>query len=100
MGKARRVIGMAFALLLAGSVSYCSYGFLSAESRVKGLCAEIRPGMPLSELKAFSARHGLRAPTKPSGINYLVESRSFGRYGCEVLLESGSVRTSRYLFTD
>lgn len=56
--------------------------------------------MSFAELQAFALQHGLRSPRRESGVNYLVETRTFGRYGCEVLLERGVVKESQYIFTD
>jgi len=86
--------------MLVGMVSYCSYGYMSAEGRLRGLCAEIKPGMSLADLQAFSLQHGLRSPTNKAGINYLVETRTFGRYGCAVLIEGGIVKESKYNYAD
>lgn len=96
----KRTISLLFGLVLAGGLTYCTYGYVTAESRLNALCAEISPGMSFRELEAFSARHGLRSPRNPSGVNYLVETRTFGRYGCRVLLEGGVVKKSEYTFAD
>ena len=100
MGKYRQRAKLVLALILVGGLSYCSYGYMSAESRLRELCAEIRPGMSFRELQDFSVQHGLHPPTNKVGMNYLVEKRTFGRYGCAVRLEDSVVKESRYNFAD
>lgn len=100
MAKVRRLLNISVGLALIGSVAYCVYGYGTAETRVQAVCAEIKPGMSIPELRRFAKEHGLSLPTLDSGVTFLVESRTFGRYGCEVTLESGAVRTSKYNFAD
>lgn len=100
MGTARRSLHVAVGVALIGSIGYCAYGYVSAEQRVRGLCAQIKPGMSISELRGFESEHGLRAPAQDSGMAFLVERRTFGRFGCQVTLERGVVRASEYNFAD
>jgi len=71
-----------------------------AEQRVRALCAEISPGMSIDSLRSFAASHGMKYPSQRSGVNYLVESRTFGRYGCRVDTENGVVKRSAFSFAD
>lgn len=101
MPKLRRVLNSVFVLLLLSGISYCSYNFASAEGRVKDLCSQIKPGMAFSELKAFGSEHGLGPqPHNESGIIFMVESKTYGRYGCRILLEAGQVKTAEYNFAN
>lgn len=92
-----KVIGV---LVLAGA-SYVSYGFVSAEGRLKEVCGQIKPGMSVAELRAFGKKHGL-GPAAPgdSGVHFMAETRTFGRYGCTVILEAGIVKDAKYNFAD
>ena len=92
-----KVIGV----LILASASYVFYSFISAEGRLKEVCGQIKPGMPVAELRAFGKKHGL-GPGAPgeSGVHFLVESRTFGRYGCTVILEAGIVKDAKYNFAD
>jgi len=100
MGKVLRTVYFVAGLALIGSIGYCAYGYGSAETRIRGLCAQFKQGMPISELRNFAMEHGLRPPTSDSGVSFLVEGRTFGRFGCKVTLEGGVVRTSEYHFAD
>jgi hypothetical protein len=87
-------------ILILGSLAYCGYGYATAERRVRALCAEISPGMSIEWLRSFADLHGLKNPPQQSGQSYLVESRTFGRYGCRVDTENGEVKYSTFSFAD
>ncbi len=88
--------GVFAALLLAGAAWYV-VNFIWAESRVKALCSQIKPGMPMAELKAFGLQHGLGPqPGKEFGIVFMGERKTNGRYSCKIFLEAGVVKTAEY----
>jgi hypothetical protein len=99
MNGRRRILNTAGGLLLLGGLGYYIYGFASAESRLTARCAKIKPGLSIEELRVFAVEHGLRAP-RGEGLNYLVETKTFGRYGCRVTVENKTVKESRYDFAD
>jgi hypothetical protein len=95
-----RIFRLFLGLVLISGIGFCSYNFSTAETRVRGLCSQITPGMSLVELRTFAQRHGL-GPVQPhDGLNYMVETRSFGRHGCRTLVKSGVVQESDYTFAD
>jgi len=98
MGSIRRVVSLSMGLGLVGGISYCSYNFASAEGRVRELCSQIQPGMSVAQLREFASTHGLDPKPRESGASYIVESKTFGRFGCKVLLEGGVVKLAEYNF--
>ena len=96
----RQAANTVFGILILGSLAYCGYGYATAERRVRALCAEINPGMSIESLRFFATSHGLKYPSQDSGANYLIESRTFGRYGCRVDTENGVVKRSAFSFAD
>lgn len=92
----RRVSGLlvVFGILWLGA--YYLYGYLTAATRLAALCAAVRPGTSVAELKTFGTRHGLIGHTAESGEIFLVEKRTFGHYGCRILIERGVVTQSAY----
>ena len=95
----RQALNSAAGLALLAGVAYCSYGYFTAESRVKALCASIPKGSTADSLAKFASLHGL---SDPSGHNpdFLVERRTFGRYGCKLHWENGVLTQSEYNFAD
>lgn len=95
-----RAASKLFALLAVGGVAYYIHEFASAERRIKEVCSQIKPGMSMLQLQTFGVEQGLTRPHTESGINYMVERRTYGRYGCKLLLEAGVVKEAEYNFAD
>lgn len=95
-----RTVAISIALILVGGIVYQIYGYATGKDRMKATCAAIKPGMTVSELKEFAHSHGLHSPKRDSGLMYLAEARSFGRYACKVLLETGVVKQSEHNYAD
>lgn len=89
-----------FALLLLAGFGYFFYLSITAEPRVRLLCAQIPPGMALADLQSFAERHSLGPGKAHEDLNYLVETKSFGRHGCKVMVKNGLVQTSEYTYAD
>jgi hypothetical protein len=96
-----RILGV-IGVLLATSITYCTYGFATAEGIIKKLCSQINSGMPISELRAFSDENGLMLPrsVRNTGIAFINETRTFGRFDCMIILETGRVKNVKYNFLD
>jgi hypothetical protein len=101
MPKFPRTFNSALGLMLLAGISYCTLNFASAQGRIQDLCRQTKLGMSLSELRLFASAHGLGPqPRMQSGVNYLVESQTFGRHGCQIVLEAGQVTSADYNFAD
>jgi hypothetical protein len=100
MSKTGRIFSIVAVAALVGYIAYVAYGYGTAESRVRGMCAEIKPGMAVAQLRRFAEARGLSAPSRESGATLLAEKRTFGRFGCKVTLQDGVVRASEYGFAD
>lgn len=96
-----RVIALGLMGLVIVGIGYCTSNFIGAEARVRAVCEQIKPGMPIAELQAFGLEHGLGGlPFPQSGINFMVEKKTAGRFGCKVVLEAGVVKEVTYHFSD
>jgi hypothetical protein len=71
VSKVSKVANLITGLLIVGSISYCSYSFGSAESRMRQTCSEIT----VVALSAFAKEHGLNLPQE-SGVIFMVESKT------------------------
>lgn len=56
--------------------------------------------MSVAELREYADEQGLGPPPKESGVSFLVEGKTFGRWGCEVVTEAGYVKHVKYIFHD
>ena len=100
MSKFRKTISMLFVIAMLSGIAYCTNNFVTAESRVRALCDEIQPGISVAELRKFASEHGLSSHIKESGISFMVETKTYGRYGCIITTESGIVKKAEYNFAD
>ena len=99
MSPLRRKFNVAVGVVLLLIPAYCGYNFATAKARVRELYTQIKPGMSLSDFQTFVSEHGLW-PRPREGVNYAVESRTFGRWGCKVIVEKGVVNQSEYNFAN
>ncbi|MEQ1533959.1 MAG: hypothetical protein HOO97_07845 [Sideroxydans sp.] len=96
-----RGIAIGVVVLTVIGASYCTNNFISAEKRVRAVCEQIKPGMTISQLQEFGLANGLGGlPYPRPGINFMVEKKSAGRYGCKVFLDAGLVKQVEYQFSD
>lgn len=96
-----RNIAIGVVVLVIVGASYCTNNFISAEKRVKAVCEQIKPGLTVAQLQEFGLAHGLGGlPYPQPGVNFMVEKKSAGRYGCQVFLEAGLVKSVAYQFSD
>ena len=100
MQKTRKTINLIVGLCLFLVMSRCSYSFITAGDRMKQTCKEIEVGMTVVQLDVFARRHGLSVPYKESGVIFLSESETFGRWSCRVVLDKGVVQSAEYNFAD
>jgi hypothetical protein len=96
----RRALTFILGGIVLSGAAYSAYIFLSAESRVRSACAQIKPGTSVASLRTFAEQRGMRKPTRENGVDFVVETKSFGRFGCMVTMESGVVRKVKYGFAD
>ena len=94
----RRVAAIAVGALILGGAMYYVQGFVTAETRIRAACAAISPGSTVDAARRVAASYGLAPPLTRTGINYVVDPRTFGRYGCRVEIGDGVVQSSTYNF--
>jgi hypothetical protein len=85
---------------MAGGISYCSLNFFTAERRVRALCAQFQPGLAIEQARAIASDNGMSPLPKPSGVSFVVEEKTFGRFGCKITAEGGYIKATEYHFAD
>lgn len=80
-------------MLLLGIAGYYVFSFATADGRVRKLCGEMHAGMSVADLNRYAEGVGLGPPARSTGISFLVEGKTFGRYGCKVESADGVVKT-------
>jgi len=87
------------ALLILGSLAYCTSLYATAEKRVSRVCAMLTPGMNYDAVDRIATANGMSAP-QHAPTSDVVESATFGRYGCRLRFKDGVLQTSSYEFQD
>lgn len=91
--KVRYMVNLIGGLLLIGVIGFYIVSFATADSRVRKLCGKIHAGMSVTELNQYAKDVGLGPSARSAGTSFLVERKSFGRYGCKVEAVNGVVQT-------
>lgn len=81
---------------LLGFCAYYISSFATAETRVRAMCGKMTSGMTVADLNAYAAKVGLGPPARAAGTSFVVEGKTFGRYGCRVEAADGVVKSARY----
>lgn len=98
-GSVRATVNSILGLAILGGLAYWFYGYYSAESRLTETCRAIHPGMNLVELESVALDRGIGpVPQKRDGIAYMAEMKTFGRYGCRLVISNGRVVRADYDF--
>lgn len=92
--------GFVFGVPLLFGIAYFYFALSTGEKRMTAVCDKIKPGTTLAQLKELAEEHGLVVPRADSGVAYLAESRTYGRFACRVTLDAGIVKRSEYHFAD
>jgi hypothetical protein len=84
------------AWMLLGALGWYVVSFATADGRVRRLCAEIRPGVSVVALNRYADGVGLGPPARLVGTSFMVERKTFARYGCEIEAVDGTVQAIQF----
>lgn len=95
-------IGIAIGVAFLAYMGYFFYSLSTAVERLRPLCAQIKLGTPLADLKAFAAANGLSMASMGTDAKatILFERKSYGRHTCAITLDGGVVTKSEYSHLD
>jgi hypothetical protein len=100
MRSIRRTVNVVGGIAILGVGYYVFIGYVTAPKRLRSVCAQIHAGTTLTELQAVATTHGLTRPHEVAPVLFLVEARTFGRYGCKVEFQGPVVSKAEYEFRD
>lgn len=100
MARFRKVINTILSFIIIVGLSYCTYNFISAESRMRAACSKIQPGMTIESLQAFISAHDLFPQPQESGVHILTETNAYGRFRCKLTTNAGVVKEVVYSSID
>ena len=98
--KLFKLIGQVLSILAVAAIGYVGWTFIHAEGRVGALCKQMTPGLSMDALRAFAKANDLGPQAVHTGTNYLMDGKSFGRFGCKVEVDSAGVVSSEFSKSD
>lgn len=93
--RKRVIIG---ALLLG--LAYLLWPFVVGGKQMQHFCQSLRVDTPLADLRQATAQHGYRLTLLRDGNGIVHDSRSFGRFTCQLQFSAGKLASARYSFND
>lgn len=97
----KKRIAATLGMMLAGVFGWYAYANVTAETRVRELCALIADTSSVEEADVLIRQVGMeRGPLKPTGTRFVAEGITFGRHACKVETLDGRVTSSSYDYAD
>ncbi len=85
--------------MLGGLAYYISFYF-TAERRVGAVCSQFSPGIDVAEAMRVAKTNGMNSPQLVNSVAHVVETVTFGRYGCKLQFSDGRLTNATYDFRD
>lgn len=96
----RKNIGVVLGLLLLAGLGWVVWPFIASPSQMESFCNSLAMGTSIEQVKAQAAQHGYRVSSLIEGRAFVHESRSFGRFTCNVQFGPDGLVSSVYSFND
>lgn len=97
--RRKRVFVVSGLLLLAG-LGWVLGPFMASPRQIQSFCSSLATGTSVAEIQAQAAQHGYRVSSVIENRAFVHESRSFGRFTCELRFGPDGLVSSVYLFND
>lgn len=99
-GSWRRRFKLAGIIVILGGMAFCTGLFATAEWRVSRVCARFTPGIDVTAAATIARDHGMNTPRPGVSTTYVMESATYGRYGCKLQFKDGVLESATYEFHD
>ena len=93
--RKRVIIG---ALLLG--LAYLVWPFIGGGRQMQDFCQSLAIHAPLADVRQAAGEHGYRLTLLQDGNGIVHDSRSFGRFTCQLQFSAGKLASARYSFND
>lgn len=97
--RRKRIFVVSGFLLLAGA-GWAIWPFMAGPAQIESFCSSLVAGTSVAEINAQAAQHGYRVSSLIEGRAYIHDSRSFGRFTCELRFGPNGLVSSLYLLND
>ncbi|MFO1381074.1 MAG: hypothetical protein U1F63_12080 [Chitinivorax sp.] len=92
----RRIVGIGLLLGLA----YLVWPFIGGGRQMQDFCQSLAIHAPLADVRQAAGEHGYRLTLLQDGNGIVHDSRSFGRFTCQLQFSAGKLASARYSFND
>lgn len=92
----RRIVGIGLLLGLA----YLVWPFIGGGRQMQAFCRALPPNAPVAAVRQAASEHGYRLTLLQDGNGIVHDSRSFGRFTCQLQFSAGKLASARYSFND
>jgi len=96
----RKRIGVVLGVLLLAGIGWIVWPFIVGPGQMQDFCSSLAVGTPVAQVQAQAAQHGYRVSSPVEGRAFVHESRSFGRFTCDLQFGPDGLVSSAYSFND
>lgn len=96
----RKRIGVVLGLLLTVGIGWIVWPFIASPSQMERFCNSLVVGTSIEQVQVQAAQHGYRVSSLMEGRAFVHESRTFGRFTCNLQFGSDGLVSSVYSFND
>ena len=96
----RKRISAVLGLLLLAGLGWVVWPFIVGPDQVQSFCSSLTAGSSVAQIQTQAAQHGYRVSSLIEGRAFVHESRSFGRFTCNLQFGSDGLVSSVYSFND
>jgi len=97
---ARRKRILALGLLLLAGMGWVIWPFIVGPRQMQDFCGSLTAESSVEQVQAQAAQHGYRVSSLRDGRAIVHESRSFGRFTCDLQFGADGLVSSTYSFND
>lgn len=96
----RKRIGVVLRLLLLAGLGWVVWPFIASPGQIESFCNSLAMGTSIEQVKVQATQHGYRVSSLIEGRAFVHDSRSFGRFTCDVQFGPDGLMSSVYSFND
>jgi hypothetical protein len=96
----RKSLNTILGLALLAGFAYLIYPFIAGRSQMQGFCAGLKIGATQKEIERAVSDRGYRVIFEKEQFGFVHDTRSFGRFLCEVKLSDGRLASAIYVDND
>jgi hypothetical protein len=96
----RKSLTTTLGLLLLAGFGYAIYPFIAGGSQMQDFCGGLEIGATRQEIERAVLDRGYRVTFGKEQVGFVHDTRSFGRFLCEVKLSDGSLASAIYIAND